>query len=168
MIFLEKNKVFLSDKETSILKYKMENFDTFDMPNGNDNHYVRAVLNPNEFTYFINNIKDYLKNELSLKESYKLSSMWINKVDVETNKDDKFHKDKTNLTTVTYLNEDFVGGEFSYINDNNDIINVKPTINLTIISNDKLMHKVLPVSTGVRYSLICFYKVIKKNKQTLI
>ena len=100
--------------------------------------------------------------------TYLLKDSWINKVTIDTNKDDAYHFDTSNLTIVTYLNDDFEGGEFEYIDDFNSKVKISPQKNLSLIMNGYLKHRVLPVRKGERYSLVSFFDVIKKNKNTLI
>lgn len=100
--------------------------------------------------------------------TYLLKDSWINKVTIDTNKDDVYHFDISNMTIVTYLNEDFEGGEFEYIDDFESKIKITPRKNLSLIMNGYLKHRVLPVTKGVRYSLVSFFDVIKKNRNTLI
>ena len=68
-----------------------------------------------------------------LPDEYKLSGLWINKVTNETNVDDVFHNDAADLTIITYINEDFEGGEFEYFFKNQKI-KIIPKINYSIIS----------------------------------
>ena len=100
--------------------------------------------------------------------TYLLKDSWINKVTIDTNKEDAYHFDMSNLTIVTYLNDDFEGGEFEYIDDINSKVKITPQKNLSLIMNGYLKHRVLTVSKGERYSLVSFFDVIKKYKNTLI
>ena len=75
------------------------------------------------------------------------------------------------LTFILYLNENFDGGEFEYLDKKdkkNKKIKIKPKINLSIISNNELYHRVLPVLNGERFSLVMFFNVGKKKDYTLI
>jgi len=92
---------------------------------------------------------------------------WINKVVPETNKNDDFHHDMSYMTAVTYLNNDFQGGEFEYKDINSSIFKIIPEKNKTLIMDEKLNHRVLPVKSGVRYSLVTFFQFIPKEKKTL-
>jgi predicted 2-oxoglutarate/Fe(II)-dependent dioxygenase YbiX len=100
--------------------------------------------------------------------TYLFKDSWINKVTIDTNKDDAYHFDMSNLTIVTYLNDDFEGGEFEYLDDFKSKVKITPKKNLSLIMNGYLKHRVLPVSKGERYSLVSFFDVIKKNKNTMI
>jgi len=168
MIWIEKNIELIDETDKKLLQNMIENFVVFDNPDGKTNHYVRATVAPKSINKSEINLYNYIKEKIHLKENYKLISVWINKVEAETNKNDNFHRDRSNLTSVTYLNDDFIGGEFCYINEDGHEIKIQPKKYLTIFSNDKLQHKVLPVESGVRYSLVCFYMYQKKNKETII
>jgi len=69
---------------------------------------------------------------------------------------------------MIWINENFDGGEFEYIDEKKEKIKIKPKNNLSIISNNKLPHRVLPVIKGVRFSLIMFFEIGKKKELTLI
>lgn len=52
-----------------------------------------------------------------------------------------------------YLNDDFTGGEINYPNLN---ISIKPKKSSILIHDAKLLHQVLPVKFGSRYSITTF------------
>jgi hypothetical protein len=109
---------------------------------------------------------DYLK-KLYIND-YCLICVWINRIDSNSFVDDSFHYDSCDLTIITYLNDNFSGGEFQYIDDTNSTMTIVPKKNLSIIINNSLPHKVLPVSSGIRYSLVYFFNNSKKTKKTLL
>ena len=116
--------------------------------------------------------KIYLENFLYIhyKKKYYLKDegVWINKVTPSTNTHDKLHFDDSDLSIVTYLNDDFIGGELEYMDDSNQPIKIKPQKNISLIMTNKLLHSVLPVKLGQRYSLICFFDLEKKEFKTLL
>lgn len=74
---------------------------------------------------------------------------------------------KDNL--VCFLNDNFTGGEFEYINP--DSIKIIPTTNTALIFEPELAHRVLPVTNGARYTLVAFLlenSYINKQEKTLI
>jgi predicted 2-oxoglutarate/Fe(II)-dependent dioxygenase YbiX len=113
-------------------------------------------------------IEEYLFNRYDKTYLLKKRGFWVNEVTVETNKEDIFHIDLCDLTIVTYLNENFSGGEFEYINELPENVKIKPNFGLSLVMNDKLYHRVLPVTNGVRYSLICGFDIVNKTTKTLI
>ena len=128
-----------------------------------------------QFIKFIKVIKYYLinyleknidKNQFQILEFPKPNT-WINKVIPETNQNDSFHYDMSFLTAVTYLNEDFVGGEFTYINEFGSTSKINPKTNKTLIMDKTLYHKVSPVISGIRYSLVTFFNFKPKEVKTL-
>jgi hypothetical protein len=126
------------------------------------NYYVRKILDSKtDLLEYQQKVKIHLGSE------YELEGMWINKINSTTNQNDIFHKDNCDATIVTYLNEDFEGGEFQYIFDN-EKIKIKPIINLSLIMDRTIEHRVLNVTSGERFSLISFYKRIHKKIKTLI
>ena len=127
-----------------------------------NNYYIRKMLN------FKTDLLEYQKKcKTHLGGNYKIEALWINKVTPNTNKNDKFHCDIADISIVTYINEDFEGGEFEYIFEN-EKIKIKPIKNSSLIMNEKLEHRVLNVTNGERFSLISFYKKLQKKQKTLI
>jgi 2-phospho-L-lactate transferase/gluconeogenesis factor (CofD/UPF0052 family) len=135
----------------------------------------KSIIGQNENNYYIRKIldieKDLLEYQKSCKElindEYELFGMWINKVNTETNIDDVYHYDKSDLTIVTYINDTFDGGEFEYI-ENENIFKIKPIRNMSLFMDNKLEHRVLRVTKNERFSLISFYRKIQKKEKTLI
>jgi hypothetical protein len=126
------------------------------------NYYIRKILDSKtDLLEYQKKLKIHIGNE------YELDGVWINKINSTTNQNDKFHKDDSDASIVTYLNDDFEGGEFQYI-FNNEKIKIKPTINLSIIMDRTIPHRVLNVTSGQRFSLISFYKKPHKKTKTLI
>jgi Rps23 Pro-64 3,4-dihydroxylase Tpa1-like proline 4-hydroxylase len=52
-----------------------------------------------------------------------------------------------------YLNDDFTGGELNYPDLN---ISIKPKRSSVVVHDAKLLHEVLPVTSGSRYSITTF------------
>lgn len=173
MILINKNFNILLESEKKLLNNKCNNFVLSEEPNiilnDTKNYYYRHFLNPKDFEIepIIKKITEYIKNTIS-ESRINLTSSWINKVNAESNKDDDFHIDFWDLTFLLYLNENFNGGDFEYINENKEKIKIKPKTNLSIITNNKLLHRVLPVTEGERFSLVLFFEINKKKEKTLI
>jgi predicted 2-oxoglutarate/Fe(II)-dependent dioxygenase YbiX len=154
-------KNLLSDKELFFLNSICSNFVETQLPH-NRNNYVRKNLNIKE------ELLEYQKRcSKYLPDGYQLYDLWINKVTNKTNIDDNYHIDVADLSIITYINENFEGGEFQYIFKNEEI-KVKPIINHSLIINKEIEHRVLNVTNGERFSLISFYKKIQKKQKTLI
>ena len=151
----------LSEEDLFFLNSICLNFVETQVPFKNNN-YVRKSLNVKE------ELLEYQDRcSKHLPDGYKLSGLWINKVTEETNINDDFHNDEADLTIITYINEDFEGGEFEYFLKDKEI-KITPKINHTIMLNKKTKHRVLNVISGCRFSLISFYTTIKKEEKTLI
>ena len=165
----------LDSKTQKELQKICEDFDNRDFKNvnyENDNYYVRLFIKQDILVDYLNNAKKYLIQNLPYEDTkiidFDNTFNCINRVSIETNKNDKFHNDKSILTLITYLNDDFLGGEFVYINKNKEKNTIIPKKNMTIIMNDKLLHKVSPVGGGVRFSLVTFYTIEKKKNKSLL
>ena len=172
MVLIEENNKILNDDEILYLNQKCENFNYSQKPKLSGeylNYFFREALDlkDNSIQKIITNIEFYVKNRLE-NVNLKLYYMAINKVDVYSNKDDGFHNDVSPITFISYLNGDYSGGEFEYIDDNNNKIKVQPKKKLTIVMNDKTPHRVLPVTDGIRYSLVAFFKPGYKTIKSLI
>lgn len=126
------------------------------------NFYVRNSLNKkNEFSFY----KKILNNN---DINYKIEGIWLNKVNIETNKNDDYHTDVCDLSIVIFLNDDFEGGEFEYMDNFGKSNKIKPEKNKAIVMDKKLPHRVLPVISGERFTLVCFLEHIKKQTKSLI
>lgn len=153
------------------LDFDNDKFEKIDKKNSSNN-YNRVFVDNENLELYYSNLKNVLertiiKNKFNLIDFTKNNS-WINRVVPETNKNDTFHYDISYLTAVTYLNNDFIGGEFEYKNEDNNIIKIKPQINKTLIMDEKLFHRVHPVKLGIRHSLVTFFQFVDKEKSTLI
>lgn len=178
MISVNEKFDLLSEDELHILKNRCDEFTLSESPNIKESEFHKKLqknfyhrnhfrLDDNQLQSIIGKVTSYVKN-ISYNSDIKLSSIWINKVTNETNKNDSFHKDSSYLTFLLYLNENFTGGEFEYINSKNKKVQITPKTNLSIVSNYKLNHRVLPVLDGIRFSLVMFFDVQNKKETTLI
>lgn len=157
----------LSDGELNLLDNFCANFKNEDTPRPT-NYYNRMFLDKNkDLIDYQNKIKNYLFQKYGIY--YEIEGIWINKITTDTNKNDGFHLDENALTIVSYINEDFVGGEFEYfLLGTKPNPKITPKRNLSLITNDKLPHKVLPVISGERYSVVVFCVIPDKNKKTML
>ena len=168
----EEIKNLLSENELYYLQSKCDNFVVSDTPFNNEtkntaNYYVRNMIDiKRNLLQYQTEIENYLFSKFNIK--YKTNAIWINKVTNETNQSDDYHFDTSDLTIITYLNDDFSGGEFVYLDKDNKPISVKPKKNMSILQSSKLNHKVNPVTNGTRYSCVTFLNYVAKDKKTLI
>lgn len=150
--------------------FNNKNFENISLQN--DNYYVRLSIPKNVLKDYIINAKKYLIENLPHDKTnmidFESGISWINKVTIETNKNDPYHKDISFLTLITYLNDDFEGGEFVYINDTGKEQLITPETNMTLLMDDKLSHKVMGVNSGIRFSLITFFNFKEKKSKTLL
>jgi hypothetical protein len=166
----------LPEKELNFLNLKCLDFDNhkfekIDKKNSSNN-YNRVFVGNQNLELYYSNLKNILeksidKNKFNLIDFSKNNS-WINRVILETNKNDEFHYDISYLTAVTYLNHDFKGGSFEYKTTDSNTVKIKPEINKTLIMDEKLFHRVLPVKEGIRHSLVTFFQFTDKEKKTLL
>jgi hypothetical protein len=178
MILINENTIEFNDIEKIVLEKVIKNFtsndEIKDYKNGRaKNHYIRQIMVEKskiineDFNSIIDKIEKYVEKVKFYKDStIKLNNCWLNKIDVSTNKNDEFHYDSSDLSFILYLNDDFSGGIYEYMDDTKKIFAVKPKKFMTITTQkNQILHRVLPVIEGVRYSLVCFFEYeIKPNK----
>lgn len=94
----------------------------------------------------------------------------IQRIDAGFRVAENFHTHRQYYTTniVCFLNDDYTGGEFEYIEDSTEL--VKPVTNTACIFPPEIPHRVLPVESGKRYTLVAFLKGSSyiKKQETLI
>jgi hypothetical protein len=149
----------IQNKEVDSIIFKPKN-------GGQTNFYNRySISDFSKYTTYLENMLFSIYNHRYFLQK---SGAWINKINLNTNNNDKFHLDNSDLTIVTYLNDNFTGGEFEYMGDNNQLIKIKPQKNVSLIMNNKLLHRVTPITMGERLSLVCFFNIDTKTKKTIL
>ena len=171
MILVDNNSKILSDGGMEFLVEKCNNFILDESPtfkNDYINFYFRQFLDLND--PLVHNIGMELESYIKTKfyTNLELKSIWINKIDANSNKDDKFHTDISPCSLILYLNDDYIGGELEYISDDDNKLKIIPKKNLVVAMNNRLKHRVLPITNGVRYSLVAFFGLIKKQTRSII
>jgi hypothetical protein len=160
----------LTEEEKEYLKHKCDNFIETHSPfvNGNINRsYHKYKLD--EKTELLELQSRILKFVREKKGSnIEFAAFVINRADVNTNKNDSFHIDNSDFTIVTYLNDDFTGGDFVYNTIDDNYIHIPVEKDLSILMNKKTPHKITPVTSGVRFSFACFFNYLPKTKKSLI
>jgi Rps23 Pro-64 3,4-dihydroxylase Tpa1-like proline 4-hydroxylase len=158
--------ILLEEEISFLLKTILEKKDFLNKPIEKDRNYSRIMLSPQEVN---TNLKHYLNNipYVFEKNLFNLNLVTINYLDKDNFKNDLFHFDHSDITFITYINDDFIGGEFQYkISD--EIYTIKPKKNLSILLDSNIKHRVLPVETGHRYSLVCFFSAKENLKKKII
>lgn len=170
MILVKDISELFNENEKNILQKECDNFIVYETPNkDNRNSYVRYILDINNPKFYdVLKKIDLLISEYISGFNLILRGMWLNKIDPTTNQNDDFHYDASFFTFLFYLNDDFDGGEFQYIEEDRKIKKIQPKKYLAILSNNKLKHRVLPVKKGIRYSIVLFYDTKLKTKKTLM
>ena len=155
-----------TDIEYFLSKIENEQFESVTLTSNYSNYYNRYAIS--DFSKYATYLENILFGIYNQKYVFQKKGAWINKINSNTNNNDKFHLDNSDLTIVTYLNDNFIGGEFQYIDDNNQHIEIKPEKNISLIMNNKLLHRVKPITMGERLSLICFFNIVTKTKKTIL
>jgi hypothetical protein len=173
MLILNEPHNILTDSEKYFLEKKCEIFKATITPFKSEdsvNYFYREFLDNEieEVQSIKNKVEKYAKEVLSDSKLIVDGGIWINKIDINSNKDDVFHTDNSFASYVIYLNDDFEGGDFEYRNELNECINVTPKKWTSVIMSKNVEHRVLPVTNGVRYSLVFFFSVISKTQKSII
>jgi len=171
MISIDKNSKVLNDDDMELLQKKCDNFipsQTPTLDKDNTNFYFREYIDLKDplMHNIVMGLESYIKTKLYT--NLELKSMWINKIDINSNKDDSFHKDISPCSLILYLNDDYIGGELEYINDTNNRLKIIPQKKLVVIMNNQLEHRVLPINSGVRYSLVAFFGFMDNQTKSII
>lgn len=162
----------LNEDEFNFLKKECEAFvaeespTEFDIKSKTKNYYFRKFIPENKMFCFYGKILNKLYDKKNIK--HHINGIWINKINLESNKNDAYHHDISDLTILIFLNDDFIGGEFEYVDENNNNVRIKPEKNKAIVMDNKLYHRVLPVLSGERFTLVCFFETDKKQNKSLI
>lgn len=172
MLIIDVEDALLDESEKIFLLKRCENFTAYVVPNKNNgtvNYFYREFLDMglNEVKSIKQKVEKFICASFN-DQTLIVDGIWINRVNVNSNKNDDFHYDNSLASCVVYLNDDFEGGEFEYKDTHNNQIKVIPKKYMLIGMTDKLKHRVLPVKNGVRYSLVFFFTKIDKVKKTLI
>jgi hypothetical protein len=171
MISIDKNNKVLNDNDMELLQKKCDNFISSQTPTldkDNINFYFREYIDLKDpiMHNIVMGLESYIKTKLYT--NLELKSMWINKIDSDSNKNDNFHKDISPCSLILYLNDDYIGGELEYIDDTNNRLKIIPQKNLVVIMNNQLEHRVLPITSGVRYSFAAFFGFMDNQTKSII
>lgn len=161
----------LSSSEIEYLKMFCKNFINDTEIGININFYNRQKIKDNSIDNYKEKLNKILR-EYDKNKQYKITNTWVNRIDKtqpKIEKDNDFHLDVSNFTAITFINDDYIGGEFLYLNNKNEEILIKPKKNLTIIlDGSKMQHRVCEVLSGVRFTLVSFLEYETKKNKTLI
>lgn len=171
---------FLTNQECfSVLKTCKEsiNLSVASVYNGNPNHRKSSVGWVSDLGY----LNERLKNVL--KDSYFFNGMEVTGLgpfqftEYKNGQFYDWHTDRDSVTffnrftsTVIQLNDNYTGGVLEIKNSKGELIDLENKIGNLYIFDSNLRHRVTPVETGVRYSLVNWVSIIKTNpsQQNLI
>ena len=159
---------FLNDKDLENLKNYTENFSPNSFPGKYkqaQNYYNRMYISDySHIQNYVSNLEKY-----SAFDFFDDKEIWINQITEKSNSNDPFHRGITSLIFFTFLNDNFTGGEFEYrYSAEGPIQKILPRKNLTIIIDQTIPHRILPISSGELYFLKCFYFNKQKEENTII
>lgn len=152
----------LTDSELKYLLSKCEQFvkNNETIPDGENWFYNSMHLWDDEN---LMNLRLRLIDFVGDKYEIQYNGIFINKVIPQTNTNDGFHRDSSDLSIVMFLNDDFTGGEFEYYETPTTLVKIQPSIDKSVLLNTEVLHRVLPIHSGERYTLIVWFKLAKKS-----
>ncbi len=160
----------LTIEEKTFLKDKCDNFIETHSPHkpgyNNTSYHKYQLEETAELSDLQNRLLSFIKDKGT--SDIKKILFWIVRADINTNKNDDFHLDNSDFTIVTYLNDDFTGGDFVYLLDNKEHIHIPIEKDLSILMDKETPHKITPVTSGIRFSFVCFFNHVPKVKKSLI
>lgn len=117
---------------------------------------------------FVNNtkLKEYYKI-ITNNGEYELIETAINIIKSDRQIYNSKHKDSGDLSFVTYLNNDFKGGNLIYYEEDLEF-SIVPKIGLSVKIYSNTAHRVEPIISGVRFSLYTFLQKKQKKNKSLI
>ena len=151
---LKDNKEFEDTKQRNVFNYGLDD------KNEHDLLYKKFIFNTCNKA-----IKEYQKIFTSLHQELKLES--INLLKYEKNNfykkhTDAFHQVNRQLSFIINLNEGYEGGELIFYYPNNQQaayskVDLKTGDLVMFPSNFMYPHSVQPITSGVRYSVVCWF-----------
>lgn len=112
-------------------------------------------------------LKDYYK-KITENEKYNIVTTGIVIIKQDRQLEDSYHVDKSEISYITYLNKEFTGGEFVYIDEFLNENTITPKQYMTIKIHKNIKHKVSKVASGTRFSLYSFLHLADKKNKTLL
>ena len=117
------------------------------------------VFHTNNSNRFLLSLTSKIKNSI-MTMTDEIEVDWSQVVGWFEGSKQEYHTDnasaETVLTSITYLNENYSGGETSFLND----IQIVPKVGRTVYFNGAhYVHGVNEITNGIRYSLPIWYKI---------
>jgi hypothetical protein len=171
-ISIKEDKIIILDEvlrpiEMEFLISECSNFSLSEDPSRH-NFYQRKWITSkkSKLSYFLKRSQEEFKN-IVYDENYslKILDIWINKVEAGDNSKEDYHIDDSEFTSITFLNDNFEGGNLQ-ISKYGDKKIIEPKKGKTVFfKGSALPHKVLNVNNGARYTMVTFWE--KENKKNL-
>ena len=184
MLFIKTIESFLSKKECDSILTKFLNVD-LEVASVLNSELLDSLIKVRDskvvFTqlpHYKKKLKNVLSNEIKIKgfELDEIEEFQFTKYELNGHYD--WHTDSTGFdyyakrfcSVVIQLNNEYDGGELLYKDHNNDVVEFKKGVGNLFIFNSSISHKVKPIISGERYSLVSWIalKEISNFKKTLI
>lgn len=154
---------FLGEDDLKYVEGLVTNFTIEESPKRDYVNYYRndyfkqqVPLTESILTKVNQTIKKYTDKDIVIK------TIWLNKIDVDSNQDDDFHRDGTHLSFVFYPHDNFTGGELEL---RTETLPIQKNIAYIMLHN--IEHRVKKVTEGVRWSIAVFCDYDNKSKDII-
>jgi PKHD-type hydroxylase len=177
---------FLSPEECNIILNKCKSeltLETAKVYNNKNNKNSENTRRKSSIAWIsdLGFVNERLTNKL--RESFRINGMEVTGLGdyqfTEYKEQEYFdwHVDSTDLlyrdrfaSIVIQLNDNYIGGTLEIKNNKGELLPIENKIGTLYIFNSRLLHRVVPIVEGVRYSLVNWISLVKTNikKQNLL
>lgn len=112
-------------------------------------------------------LKNY-HNFICENGKYTIGETALNIITKDRQNNNSTHYDNADVSFSTYLEGDYIGGDFIYYDHNKEKKIIKPITDLTLKINSGVLHAVDRIVEGKRYSLYSFLFLKRKNNKSLL
>jgi len=184
MVFAKTIEEFLSKEEChSILdKFSNVNLEVAEVSNEKSLNSLLKIRDSKivftQLPYYKKKLENLLRNTIIIKgfeldeiENFQFTKYELNgHYDWHTDSADFSYYAKRFCSIVIQLNNEYDGGELLYKDTNDNVVEFKKGVGNLFIFNSNILHKVNPITKGVRYSLVSWISLreIPNFKKTLL
>lgn len=160
--------IILTEDELEFILPLRDNFKSFESPNRNNVYHREEVKDFSKLSLFLEKSKEkFSLLVLDTNTQLNLLGIWINHIDSSETQREDYHVDDSEFTSITFLDDDFEGGDLEISKHGNKKI-IKPKLGRTVFfRGGEFPHRVLPVTSGNRHTLVTFWDKKSKKQNSL-
>ena len=165
--FIIVDDIFTKEELKVILSLR-DNFKSFESPNRNNYYHREEIKDYSKLSLFLEKSKEKFSIlGADINTQLKLLGFWINHIDSNDTQRDDYHVDDSEFTSITFLDDDFEGGDLEISRYGNKKV-IKPKVGRTVFFRGiEFPHRVLPVTSGKRHTLVTFWDKKSKKENSL-